>query len=175
MATYQLALISISDFFPSSEVVTMWQIDSAAYKLKPRLFHKSAHLQVHSVNFHPSVNRAWQAEVSDTTTFFSTFLGSSMGPSPLLSFFSFSLFSTDFTNLYCTLIIVLIFANWAIFWFYASTRVWRNLPTPYYSLTSFWSVFSIVLRTLLYIRFIFFLLVLPHTGIYYYFIGLYSV
>ena len=48
------------DFPPSSEVATMWQTDSAAHKLKPRLFHKSAHLQVHSVDFHPGVNRAWQ-------------------------------------------------------------------------------------------------------------------
>ena len=38
------ALTSISDFFLSSEVVTAWQTDSTAHKLKPRLFHKSAHL-----------------------------------------------------------------------------------------------------------------------------------
>jgi len=43
-ATYQSALIPISDFFPSSEVVTTQQIDGVAHKLKPRLFHKSAHL-----------------------------------------------------------------------------------------------------------------------------------
>jgi len=58
MATYQLALTPILDFFPLSEVVTMWQTDGAAHKLKPRLFHKSAYLQVHSVDFHPSVNYA---------------------------------------------------------------------------------------------------------------------
>ena len=44
MATHQSALTLISDFFLSSEVVTMWQTDSAAHKLKSRLFHKSAHL-----------------------------------------------------------------------------------------------------------------------------------
>ena len=51
---------SHSDFSPLSEVATMWQTDSTAYKLKPRSFHKSAHLWVHSVDFHPSVNHAWQ-------------------------------------------------------------------------------------------------------------------
>ena len=49
-----------SDFSPSSEVATTWQTDGAAYKLKPRSFHKSAHLQVHSVDFYPSVNHTWQ-------------------------------------------------------------------------------------------------------------------
>ena len=44
MATYQLALTPISDFFPTSEVVTTWQIDGVTHKLKPRLFHKSAYL-----------------------------------------------------------------------------------------------------------------------------------
>ena len=43
MITYQSVLISISDFFLSSEVATMWQIDSAAYKLKPRSLHKFVH------------------------------------------------------------------------------------------------------------------------------------
>ena len=43
MATHQSALISILDFFPSSEVATMQQTDGAVYKLKPRSFHKSAH------------------------------------------------------------------------------------------------------------------------------------
>ena len=38
----------------------MRQTDGAAHKLKPRSFHKSAHLQVHSVDFHPGVNHAWQ-------------------------------------------------------------------------------------------------------------------
>ena len=37
----------------------MQQIDGAAYKLKPRLFHKFVHLWVYSVDFHPSVNYAW--------------------------------------------------------------------------------------------------------------------
>ena len=60
MATHQSALTSISDFSPSSEVATTWQTDSAAHKLKPRLFHKSAHLWVHSADFHPGVNCAWQ-------------------------------------------------------------------------------------------------------------------
>jgi len=59
MATHQSALTPISDFSLSSEVVTMWQTDSTAHKLKPRSFHKSIHLRVHSVDFHPGVNRAW--------------------------------------------------------------------------------------------------------------------
>ena len=58
IATHQSALTPISDFFPSSEVATMWQTDSTAHKLKPRLFHKSAHLQVHPVDFYSSVNHA---------------------------------------------------------------------------------------------------------------------
>jgi len=49
---HQSVLTSISDFFLPSEVVTMWQTDSTAYKLKPRLFHKFAYLQVNSVDFH---------------------------------------------------------------------------------------------------------------------------
>ena len=44
MATYPSVLTLISDFFLLSEVATMWQIDSVAHKLKPRLFYKSAHL-----------------------------------------------------------------------------------------------------------------------------------
>ena len=59
-ATHQSTLTPISDFFLLSEVVTMQQMDSTAYKLKPRLFHKSAHLQVHSTDFHPGVNCTWQ-------------------------------------------------------------------------------------------------------------------
>ena len=51
---------SHSDFSPSSEVATMQQIDSIAHKLKPRSFHKSAYLWVHSADFHPGVNCAWQ-------------------------------------------------------------------------------------------------------------------
>ena len=60
MATHQSALTSISDFFPSSEVVTTQQTDDTAHKLKPRSFYKSAHFQVHSADFHLSVNCAWQ-------------------------------------------------------------------------------------------------------------------
>ena len=40
-------------------IVTTQQTDSTAHKLKPRLFHKSAQLQVHSADFHPSVNCIW--------------------------------------------------------------------------------------------------------------------
>jgi len=58
MATHQLALTSILDFFPSSKVVTMWQTDGAAHKLKPRSFHKFTHLQVYSADFHPGVSYA---------------------------------------------------------------------------------------------------------------------
>ena len=54
------ALTFISDFFLSSEVATIQQTDSIAHKLKPRSFHKSAYLYVHSVDFHSGVNRAWQ-------------------------------------------------------------------------------------------------------------------
>jgi len=36
IATYQSALTLILDFFLSSKVVTMWQIDSIVHKLKPR-------------------------------------------------------------------------------------------------------------------------------------------
>ena len=50
---------SHSDFSPSSEVATTRQTDGAAHKLKPRSFHKSAHLRVHSADFHPGMNRAW--------------------------------------------------------------------------------------------------------------------
>ena len=53
--THHLVLTSISDFFPSSEVATTRQTDSAVHKLKPRSFHKSAYFQVHS-----SVNYTWQ-------------------------------------------------------------------------------------------------------------------
>ena len=38
----------------------MRQTDSAAHKLKPRLFYKSAHFWVHSIDFYLSVNRTWQ-------------------------------------------------------------------------------------------------------------------
>jgi len=58
MVTHQSALTPILDFFPSSEVVTIWQTNSIVYKLKPRSFYKSTHLQVYSTDFYPSVNRA---------------------------------------------------------------------------------------------------------------------
>ena len=58
MATHQSVLTPTQTFFPSSEIVTTWQTDGAAHKLKPRSFHKSAHLRVHSVDFHPGVNHA---------------------------------------------------------------------------------------------------------------------
>jgi len=53
-------LTSTWTFSPSSEIVTMRQTDGAAHKLKSRSFHKSAHLWVHSADFHPSVNCTWQ-------------------------------------------------------------------------------------------------------------------
>ena len=58
MATHQSALTPILNFITSSEVATTYQTDGAAHKLKPRLFHKFTHLQVHPVDFHPSVNCA---------------------------------------------------------------------------------------------------------------------
>ena len=60
MATHHSALTPIPDFSPSSEVVTTWKTDGAVHKLKPRSFYKFAHLWVHSADFHPSVNHAWQ-------------------------------------------------------------------------------------------------------------------
>ena len=44
MATHQLALTLISDFFLSSEVATTQQTDGTAHKLKPRLFYKFTYL-----------------------------------------------------------------------------------------------------------------------------------
>ena len=38
----------------------MQQTDGVAHKLKSRSFHKSAHLRVHSADFYPGVNCAWQ-------------------------------------------------------------------------------------------------------------------
>jgi len=38
----------------------MQQTDGATHKLKPRSFHKSAHLWVRPVDFYPSVNHVWQ-------------------------------------------------------------------------------------------------------------------
>ena len=52
MVTHQSALTSILDFFFLSKVATIQQTDSAAHKLKLRLFHKSVHLWVHLVDFH---------------------------------------------------------------------------------------------------------------------------
>ena len=43
MAAHQSTLASILDFSPSSEVVIIQQTESVAYKLKPRLFYKSAY------------------------------------------------------------------------------------------------------------------------------------
>ena len=51
--THQSALTPNLDFFLLSEIVTTWQIDGAAHKLKPRLFHKSVHLWDHLTDFHP--------------------------------------------------------------------------------------------------------------------------
>ena len=58
MAIHQSVLTSTQTFFPSSEVATTWQTNDTAHKLKPRSFHKSAQLQVYSIDFHPGVNRA---------------------------------------------------------------------------------------------------------------------
>ena len=55
----KLVLTPILDFFLFSEIVTMQQTDGTTHKLKPRLFHKSAHLQVHLADFHPGVNHTW--------------------------------------------------------------------------------------------------------------------
>ena len=60
MATHQSVLTSTQTFSLLSEVVTTQQTDGAAHKLKLRSFHKSTHLWVHSADFHPSVNHAWQ-------------------------------------------------------------------------------------------------------------------
>ena len=58
IVTHQSALTPILDFFLLSKVATTWQTDGAAYKLKPRSFHKSVHLRVYPVDFHPGVNCA---------------------------------------------------------------------------------------------------------------------
>ena len=60
MATHQSVLTPTQTSSPSSEVETTRQTDGIAHKLKPRSFHKSTHLQVHSADFHSSVNCAWQ-------------------------------------------------------------------------------------------------------------------
>ena len=49
----KLVLTPLLDFSLSSEVATMWQINSTAHKLKPRSFYKSTHLWVHLADFHP--------------------------------------------------------------------------------------------------------------------------
>ena len=48
----KLALTPISDFFLFSKIAIIWQIDGAAYKLKPRSFHKSICLQAYLTDFH---------------------------------------------------------------------------------------------------------------------------
>ena len=55
MMIHQSVLISILDFLLSSEVATMQQSDSVAYKLKPRLFISEPTLQT----FILSVNHTW--------------------------------------------------------------------------------------------------------------------
>ena len=50
--THQSVLTPILNLFLSSEVATTWQTDGAAHKLKPRLFHKFAHLQANPTDFH---------------------------------------------------------------------------------------------------------------------------
>ena len=67
MVTQQSVLTSTRTSSPSSEVVTMRQTDGAAHKLKPRSFHKSAHLRVHPADFHPSVNCTWHLSTSLST------------------------------------------------------------------------------------------------------------
>ena len=52
MATHQLVLTPILDFFLLLEIATMWQTDSTAYKLKPKSFYKSAHLQAYLADFY---------------------------------------------------------------------------------------------------------------------------
>ena len=43
----------ILDFFLPSEIVTIWQTDCTAHKLKPRSFYKSIYFWVHIADFHP--------------------------------------------------------------------------------------------------------------------------
>jgi len=52
MAIHQLVLTSILNFSLPLEIVTIWQTDSIAHKLKPRLFHKSTYLWVHLADFY---------------------------------------------------------------------------------------------------------------------------
>jgi len=44
MVTHQLGLIPISDFFLSSEVATMWQTNSTAYKAEAKVIPTSLSL-----------------------------------------------------------------------------------------------------------------------------------
>ena len=106
MVTHQSALTPISDFFPSSEVATTWQTDSTAYKLKPRSFHKSTYLRVHPVDFHSSVNHAWQSAkswfscriCSHIFWLFRTYILSSTQTIPSSSYAWLSFFSNSFTT-----------------------------------------------------------------------------
>jgi len=52
MVIHQSVLTSISDFFLLSEVATTQQTDGAVYKLKLRLFYKSAHFQAYLADFY---------------------------------------------------------------------------------------------------------------------------
>ena len=52
IATYQLVLAFILNFFLLLEIVITWQTDSAVHKLKPRSFHKFTYLWVHLVDFY---------------------------------------------------------------------------------------------------------------------------
>ena len=54
------------DFFLLSEIVTIWQTNGTAYKLKPRSFHKSTYLQDHLMDFHLLWTKALR--VSNRTT-----------------------------------------------------------------------------------------------------------
>jgi len=57
--------------------MTTWQTDGVAYKLKPRSFHKSTHLQAHLMDFHlwcepyliPQPNIGSNIEVAKLQTF----------------------------------------------------------------------------------------------------------
>jgi len=51
--THQSVLTSILDFFLLLEIVTTWQTNGIAHKLKPRLFYKFTHLQAYLADFHP--------------------------------------------------------------------------------------------------------------------------
>ena len=57
-SVHRLWRYKLNEVCDTSEVVTMWQTDGVAYKLKPRLFHKSAHLWAYSADFYSGVNCA---------------------------------------------------------------------------------------------------------------------